>query len=234
MGSRFLQLTCRFAEAKQYFPIAAHQETKPPSAAIGEGSVVQRSSCTSLPQLVAGDRSMSVPSAVVCIEDRTEPAQPKVLCSLTELSRTLDQSSEATPFADLGARSPRLPRRRWVEGWHLMILSFGGLWFLFWGFLATGVPASSQPSFNCGIGHPPATELEPDIPQLDDPVLAGRGGRAPQVVNALAEAPPGADCLGTQVAFVNGLAEATRQSKEHNKLLMILNVSGDFDDSRFT
>ncbi len=82
----------------------------------------------------------------------------------------------------------------------------------------------------------PATawEAEPVTPVPNDPVQQGRGGRPPQVVNWLAEEEPAGECHRTRVAFVDGLAEATRQAKDRNKLLMILNVSGDFEDARFT
>jgi hypothetical protein len=46
--------------------------------------------------------------------------------------------------------------------------------------------------------------------------------------------PPPAGALGTSVAFLDSLPAAVRQAKERDQLLMVLNVSGDFDDSRFT
>jgi hypothetical protein len=164
----------------------------------------------------------------------TEPARPKFLCSLTELSQTLDQTAEATPFAELETPTPRRHRRNLVETWHVGMAGLGLLWVLFCGFLISW--AGNRPAYSqCG-GTMPATthDPEPTIPQPDDPVQQGRGGRTPQVLSPLAEDIPGGECLGTRIAFVEGLDAATRQAKDRNKLLMILNVSGDFDDARFT
>lgn len=166
---------------------------------------------------------------------RPDLAQASMLCSLAELSYTLDRTAEsptAPPWAELTA--PRRPvGYRWVDPMHVGLLCFGGLGVLFCGVLAFFV---STPRMAFSSGPMPATTqaVEECIPQLDDPVLQGRGGRAPQVLNPAADAVPGADCAGTQVAFVNGLSEAARLARERNKLLLILNVSGDFDDARFT
>jgi hypothetical protein len=164
-----------------------------------------------------------------------EPAQPKYLCSLTELSQTLDRSAANAPFADLGATPLRVPgrRRRGPERWQMGVAVFGAMWVLFCGVLVMAASKKTQ-SFSTSVGMVPDTvAVEPEIVQLEDPVQQGRGGRAPDVLNPLAEAPDG-KCLGTRIAFVDGLAAATRQARERNKLLMILNVSGDFDDARFT
>jgi hypothetical protein len=49
-----------------------------------------------------------------------------------------------------------------------------------------------------------------------------------------ASAAPVDDTYGTRVHFVNNPAEAARQAAQRQKLLFLLHVSGNFEESRFT
>jgi hypothetical protein len=102
------------------------------------------------------------------------------------------------------------------------------------GLLCLALSASSASPVRhrqCCLGAPaPTAAVTPEA--LEDPVQQGRGGRTPQLLDDIAEPP--VDCAGTSISFVDGLPEAARQAKERQKLLMVLNVSGDFEDSRFT
>lgn len=181
--------------------------------------------------------------------------QPWFLNSLSELSRTLDEPPDVPPLqmvvvpidestavplpllestpevlpllVDLPTSGRRRPVRRLGghEGWLIGLAGLGGLWLLYCGLSVLGAQASQPP--------PMFDRVEAAInvvdPVLNDPVLDR--GRAPQLIDPRDEA---AECAGTSVNFVPSLAAATRQAKENDKLLMVLNVSGDFEDSRFT
>jgi hypothetical protein len=162
-----------------------------------------------------------------------------MIASLADLSRALDEAAQpgepaANPvaaFEQWGAsrEAPRpLRRRNLVDYWPMGFAVAASSWMLFVGALLFA-GGSRQPAY-AEVLHPvPDTSL---IEPLDDPVQTGRGGRMPTVVPADTALQP--DCLGTRVAFVDTLPEAIRQAKQQNKLLMVLNVSGDFEESRFT
>jgi hypothetical protein len=125
-----------------------------------------------------------------------------------------------------------VPRRRAAhpERWLLGFAFAGGLWLLFCGVLVLG--ASARQPVAVGTAPLPVQELAIATDGLPDPVQQGRGGRAPRLAAWGEGLPQGT--VGTRIAFVDNLAEAARQAREQHKLLMVLNVSGDFDDSRFT
>jgi outer membrane biosynthesis protein TonB len=71
--------------------------------------------------------------------------------------------------------------------------------------------------------EPPAQE-----PPEQEPVTLPR----PQPV--VAKPPRGTETFETSVAFACNPAAAARQAREQQKLLLVLHVSGDFEESRFT
>lgn len=173
---------------------------------------------------------------------RAGSAQPVLLTSLADLSRTLDEAAQpgepsapnaAAAFEQWAASRPAprpwyRGRRSLAEYWPLGFAVAAGLWAMFIGVILFG-EGGRQSAF----AEPMPTVQEVAlIEQLEDPIQAGRGGRVPNVLPA--DPTPQPDCLGTRVAFVDTLPEAVRQAKQQNKLLMVLNVSGDFEESRFT
>jgi hypothetical protein len=173
---------------------------------------------------------MSVPA--------TNSERPRFLNSLTELSRMLDEATvppETPPVpmtvTECSSRTSPSGRGRpgFCDGWLLGLSFLGGLWLLYGMFVMAAGP--SQPGEFHSALEPPVQVTIGIAEELADPVQEGRGGRTPQLVSPLADTP---DCLGTRVSFVDSLAAASRQAKDRDRLLMVLNVSGDFDDSRFT
>lgn len=168
---------------------------------------------------------------------RADTAQPKIFSSLTDLSQALDEAAApptASPVLDQWPAAPGTPRanyrgrRTLVDYWPMGFAFAAGLWLL----IAGGLILANGGRQSAYAEPMPANQEVTAIPEiLEDPVQVGRGGRAPAVLTP--EVAP-AECLGTRVTFVDTLAEATRLAKEQNKLLMVLNVSGDFEDSRFT
>jgi hypothetical protein len=171
------------------------------------------------------------------LDEELQPHQAPPVFALAELSRSLDEAAappQAVLFAEWGDRVKRSTtrrRRRGLREWWPMGIALG---LLFCGVFVVGASTRRPVPMDQSL-LPIQQEQTIVTVDLEDPVQQGRGGRAPNVLNPLADALPAADCQGTRISFVDGgLAEAGRQAKERHKLLMILNVSGDFDDSRFT
>lgn len=141
-------------------------------------------------------------------------------------------------------------RRTPLERWPLVF----GLGALLWlGFTGVMVAAwhLNQPQFiETALLPPPGVEevqggptVRPDAAEemaaavedlQADPTRTKPSGRAPHLLKAPVVWQPQNECLGTSVKFVDGAAEAALQAKANRKLMLLLNVSGDFDDSRFT
>jgi hypothetical protein len=103
------------------------------------------------------------------------------------------------------------------------------------------MPASSTPNdpvapLTVAPGVDPAVERNAAIDDLmTPPVKPNRTGRIPQVAVPGTTTPrPGEGCFGTRVQFLDGPAEAAEVAARERKLLFVLNLSGDFEDSRFT
>jgi hypothetical protein len=87
-------------------------------------------------------------------------------------------------------------------------------------------------------------ELVPMKPELDvlveqlalAPADRNTDSRIPQMLagKAANPAPAGEACLGTAIPFLPTRVAAAQEAERHHRLLFILNVSGDFEDSRFT
>jgi hypothetical protein len=174
---------------------------------------------------------------------RARTAQPKIFSTLADLSLALDEAAEGrdasgnptAAFAEWG-KAQGTPRARYrrrrtlADYWPMGFAFAAGLWLLFAGVLMLAGGGRQSAVYADAMPLNPEVGIIPDV--LDDPVQTGRGGRVPNVLGP-EEAPP-IECLGTRVAFVDTLPEAIRQAKEQNKLLMVLNVSGDFEEARFT
>ncbi|OAI45127.1 hypothetical protein AYO44_13130 [Planctomycetaceae bacterium SCGC AG-212-F19] len=174
---------------------------------------------------------------------RARTAQPKMFSTLADLSLVLDEAAEhghssgnpTAAFAEWGAAqgSPRgryRRRRTLADYWPMGFAFAAGLWLLFAGVLMLAGRGRQSAAYAEAMPLNHEVAIIPDL--LEDPVQIGRGGGVPNVL-APEEVPP-AECLGTRVAFVDTLPEAIRQAKHQNKLLMVLNVSGDFEEARFT
>ncbi len=76
----------------------------------------------------------------------------------------------------------------------------------------------------------PASPPEPSV--LDDPVA--QAPRLPVTEQAPTEGMAACETYGTQVSFVDGPADAAQQALKERKLLFMLHLSGNFEDSKFT
>jgi hypothetical protein len=65
-------------------------------------------------------------------------------------------------------------------------------------------------------------------------VLAGLALAGEAKAPAKKEAKPGCGQHGTRIDFVESPKEAAKQAKDEKKLVLVLHVSGDFEDPRFT
>lgn len=149
---------------------------------------------------------------------------------------------DGPPALPLGKRTP-------LERWPLVFGLGGLLWLAMTGVMVAGWQMS-QPSYadasllppgveevqgEIGAALDPAEELAAAVEDLQaGPVQNIPGGRAPRILSPVAVSQGQTECLGTSVKFVEGPAEAALQAKSNRKLMMLLNVSGDFDDTRFT
>jgi len=148
---------------------------------------------------------------------------------------------------------PQLPagRRTPLERWPLVMGLGGLLWLAMTGVMVAGWKMSQPPGYEeSALLPPPGVEevqgavgaaLDPneELAATVEDLQAGTaqkspGSRAPRILTPLAVSQRPTDCLGTTVKFVDGAAEAALQAKSNRKLMMLLNVSGDFDDTRFT
>jgi hypothetical protein len=78
------------------------------------------------------------------------------------------------------------------------------------------------------VNHLPRDEEAP--PLLPPPASEPRCAKPPPV----AEAPPGGETYGTQVLFLNNPAIAEETAQREKKLLFVMHISGNFEDSCFT
>lgn len=95
------------------------------------------------------------------------------------------------------------------------------------------LPGEQTPAW---VGAPinPAVEIQEAV---DDLTVAPLRSARPDGIPALrpSDRPAaGNGCYGTKVEFVEDAAEAARLAKEKRRLMMVLNISGDFEESRFT
>jgi hypothetical protein len=99
--------------------------------------------------------------------------------------------------------------------------------------LAHVPPSSASPLPEPVVLHPPAEAPAPPPPAKADKPPAAK----PTPVPASQAAPPARRAegpFGTRVQFVNNPAEAERRAAQAGKLLFLLHISGNFEDSRFT
>jgi hypothetical protein len=99
---------------------------------------------------------------------------------------------------------------------------------------ATPPPAADPPS---------ATALVPDAPTGSAPETPVESPAVPAAPTTVAETPPAppppaapraCETFGTSVEFVASPAEAYRWAKQNDKLVFLLHVSGNFEESGFT
>jgi hypothetical protein len=80
-----------------------------------------------------------------------------------------------------------------------------------------GAPAAAPPTAPALVPPLPAAPVEAQRPAPAEPCLACAG-----------------QTYGTRVTFLPGPADAARQARREGKLLFILHVSGNFEESKFT
>jgi hypothetical protein len=156
--------------------------------------------------------------------------EPKILNSLAALSLTLDEAASAPQpslfavFSDRGRGAREKPRRRsLLDYWPVAVVA--GCTLGIWAVLCGGYlryAASQSPTYQ----DEPMAFVEGDLPLA--PVHSGG------IPDHGKTGPPPANGLGTRVSFVNSVAEASQKAHDQHRLLMILNVSGDFEDAQFT
>ncbi|HEY7157864.1 MAG TPA: hypothetical protein VH575_28155 [Gemmataceae bacterium] len=91
------------------------------------------------------------------------------------------------------------------------------------------IPAVHRPNrADVLVNHIPRDEGVP--PLLPPPTSEARCTKPPPV----AEAPPTGETYGTQVLFLNNPAVAEETAMREKKLLFVMHISGNFEDSCFT
>ena len=146
------------------------------------------------------------------------------------------------------------PRRERRARYGPMIMAVAGItWLLLSGAIVAGwlvhhsgenQPISAAPPPEVGRlavavnqkGNP-AEDIQEVIEDLEVPLQRPRPGRIPSIVGAGRSEPApaqGQGCLGTRVNFVDTTSEAASLADKNHKLMMLLNISGDFEETRFT
>jgi hypothetical protein len=100
------------------------------------------------------------------------------------------------------------------------------------------LPVSATPAFHCPHLHEGIAKniplLEEDPPPLPPP-SSGQPRHTPEAAHI--ETPrqqPAGETYGTQVLFLNNQATAADMARHERKLLLVMHISGNFEDSCFT
>lgn len=183
---------------------------------------------------------MSALRAVPTSEERPESTVPRPRYEFNNWAQRL---REGPPSMSGTKRSP-------AERWPLVFGIGALLWLGMTGVMVAAWHMSQPRYVETALLPPPGVEevngavappLDPaeELAATVDDLQAARAhqtniARAPRILTRTPAAPHQGECLGTSVKFVDSAAEAALQARGNRKLMMLLNVSGDFDDSRFT
>jgi hypothetical protein len=105
---------------------------------------------------------------------------------------------------------------------------------------AAFVPQPQRPSEHVAVSVGPSIDRTAEMQDAVDELVAAplRQG-SPEGVPALLpsarqSAPAGDECFGTKVQFVEDPSEAAKLAEKNRRLMLVLNISGDFEEARFT
>jgi hypothetical protein len=97
------------------------------------------------------------------------------------------------------------------------------------------IPAE-QVAVSAGPTVDRAAEMQDAVDELvAAPLRQGRPEGVPALLpSARQSAPAGDECFGTKVQFVEDPSEAAKLAEKNRRLMLVLNISGDFEEARFT
>jgi hypothetical protein len=180
--------------------------------------------------------------------DRDAPGSAKVPNRFPRCRRPLPLDNWARKWREGTVSARREPRRRRGAGLHwAMVIALCAL--------ATLIPIACGTAVLALSGFPEETQksamevVAPSLAPVIDPALEmqavaeglmippdgeAKPGRVPHIIAAPDQAPPADACFNTRVHFVETPAKAARLAERDQRLMLVLNISGEFEDSRFT
>ncbi|MBL8794952.1 MAG: hypothetical protein JNM56_13670 [Planctomycetia bacterium] len=178
--------------------------------------------------------------AVPLVEERADATGARTRYEFNNWAQRLREGPPPMPGA----------KRTAAERWPVVFGVGALLWLAMTGIMVAAWHMSQPRYVETALLSPPGVEevqsavappLDPaeELAATVDDLQAARAhqtnvARAPRILAQSPAAPHQGECLGTSVKFVDSAAEAALQARSNRKLMLLLNVSGDFDDSRFT
>jgi hypothetical protein len=198
--------------------------------------------------------TVKVPVATLWeVPEPPEPAHPETPPRFEPRRQALDNWARKWRDgpSETSAGPDTRPRRR--ERWPMVVGVGAVAWLVLTGGMIVAcsitdsarrnpalVPVAQRPAEQVAVSVGPVIDRAADMQEaVDDlaavPVRQGRPDRVPALSPSdRSTAPAGNGCYGTKIEFVEDPREAARLAEKNRRLMLVLNISGDFEESRFT